>query len=467
VVRPVRGPSGPVLGWLNSPVGFAPDPFALPFVPILNKSLSDRIRRLSIEGMWVVIGQVAAVAGALVSVRLLTEYLAPSEFGELALGLTLASLINQTVFGPLYNGISRFYAPAAEAGELEGHLRAARGLVLGGTVVVAVVSVLLCAILLAMQRQQWLPITLAALVFATVSGYNTVLTGVQNAARQRAVVALHQGAEPWVRVAAAILVILLLGAFSAAALAGYVLASCGILASQWWFLRRLRPARSDPARARHWRAQTLQYAWPFAVWGIFYWAQSASDRWALGLLSGTADVGLYAVLYQLGYYPVSMATGMAMQFLTPIFFARAGDASDSARSAGVTRLSGRLTLWSLLMTLVLGGLAFALHAEVFRVFLAREYWSASALLPWMVLGGGVFAAGQIIALNLMSQLKTRSMMVAKIGTAVLGVVFNFAGAYWFGMRGVVFAGLAFSVVYLVWMAALQRSFVASAYRNGV
>jgi hypothetical protein len=67
----------------------------------------------------------------------------------------------------------------------------------------------------------------------------------------------------------------------------------------------------------------------------------------------------------------------------------------------------------------------------------------------------------------MSQLKTPTMMVAKIGTAVLGVVFNFAGAYWFGMRGVVFAGLAFSVVYLVWMAALQRSFVASAYRNGV
>jgi O-antigen/teichoic acid export membrane protein len=439
----------------------------LPFVPIFNQPLSERIRRLSIEGMWVVVGQAAAVAGALVSVRLLTEYLAPSEFGELALGLTLASLINQTVFGPLYNGISRFYAPAAEAGELGGHLRAARGLVASGTVVAALLLLVLVVILLAMQRQQWLPITVAAIAFATVSGYNTVLTGVQNAARQRAVVALHQGAEPWVRVLAAIGMILVLGAFSAAALVGYVLASCGILASQWWFLRRLRPVPGAPERVDHWRAQTLQYAWPFAAWGVFYWAQSASDRWALGLLASTTDVGLYAVLYQLGYYPVSMATGMVMQFLTPIFFARAGDASDRTRSAGVTRLSGRLTLWSLAMTLVLGGLAFALHEEVFRVFLAREYWSASALLPWMVLGGGVFAAGQIIALNLMSQLKTRTMMVAKIGTAVLGVVLNFAGAYWFGMGGVVLAGLAFSVVYLVWMAVLQRSLVANALRNGV
>lgn len=417
--------------------------------------------------MWVVLGQLAAVVGALVAVRVLTEYLAPAAFGELALGLTLASLVNQTVFGPLFNGISRFYAPASEAGELGEHLLAARSLVVQACGGVALLLVLALAVMAGAGQVHWIGLATAALLFAVVGGFNTVLSGLQNAARQRAVVALHQGAEPWVRVAAAVAMVVTLGAFSTAALAGYVLASCAILLSQWVFFRRLwRPARV-PARAVHWRGQTLHYAWPFAAWGLFYWAQSASDRWALGLLASTEDVGLYAVLFQIGYYPVSMATGMALQFLTPIFFARAGDATDRARSAGVARLAGRLTVGSLAGTLVLGGLAFLLHAQVFEIFLAREYASASALLPWMVLAGGVFAAGQIIALNLMSQLKTRTMMFAKIGTAVLGVALNFAGAYWFGIGGVVAAGLAFSILYLAWMAALQKSVVAAAIRNGV
>jgi len=434
---------------------------------LLKKPLSERFRRLSMEGLWVVIGQIAAVAGALVSVRLLTEYLAPAAFGELALGLTLASLVNQTVFGPLSNGISRFYAPALEAAELGSHLHAARGLVAQGTVFVALLLLIVCGVLLLLQRAELLAISIAALLFATVGGYNAVMAGVQNAARQRAVVALHQGAEPWIRVAAAIAFILLLGAFSAAALVGYCVASVVVLASQWLFVRRIRQLPSGVDQVFHWRRQTLQYSWPFAAWGVFYWAQSASDRWALGLLATTEEVGLYAVLFQLGYYPVAMASGMAMQFLTPIFYARVGNATDGARNAGVTRLSGRLMRWSLAMTGVFGAIAFMLHAEIFGVFLAREYWAASALLPWMVLGGGIFASGQIIALNLMSLLKTQTMMVAKIGTAVLGVAFNFCGAYWFGISGVVFAGLAFSVVYLAWMALLQRSFIGEPLLNGV
>jgi hypothetical protein len=74
----------------------------------------------------------------------------------------------------------------------------------------------------------------------------------------------------------------------------------------------------------------------------------------------------------------------------------------------------------------------------------------------MLLASGIFAAAQTIALNLMSQLKTQLMMTAKIITALLGVAFNCAGAYWYGTVGIVIASILFSVSFFSWMALLSR-----------
>lgn len=55
----------------------------------------------------------------------------------------------------------------------------------------------------------------------------------------------------------------------------------------------------------------------------------------------------------------------------------------------------------------------------------------------MLFGGELLASGQIISLDLTNQMRTQHMMVAKITTALLGVV-------------------VFSLAYLVWMVLLAR-----------
>ena len=67
-----------------------------------------RYRRLVKEGGWIVIGQIVSVLGALVLVRVLTEYLEPTQYGQLALGLSVAGLVNQVLMGGVTNGICRF-----------------------------------------------------------------------------------------------------------------------------------------------------------------------------------------------------------------------------------------------------------------------------------------------------------------------------------------------------------------------
>src|SRR5207247_10934457 len=102
-----------------------------------------------------------------------------------------------------------------------------------------------------------------------------------------------------------------------------------------------------------------------------------SDRWALQVFASTQDVGLYAALFQLGYYPNVVLAGVAVQFLAPIYFQRAGEARDSQRNAQIARLTWHLTAVALAVTAVGCAAAFLLHAEIFRLLVAAEYASVS------------------------------------------------------------------------------------------
>lgn len=418
---------------------------------------TDRSRRLFKEGGWIVFGQVLMVVGSLAGVRLLTELLPPDAYGELALGMTIATLVNQIILGPLGGGIIRFYAPAVEHGDLGGYLNAAKKLVLYATVIIILLAILATAGLIISGQTQWAAITASALMFAILSGYSVNLSGIQTAARQRSIVAIHQGIDPLLRSLVAAGLLLWLGMSSTAAMIGYAIAALLTLGSQTYFFRKIIRKSTSSGINNNWQEKIWKFSWPIGVFGIFTWVQLASDRWALQIFSSTSDVGSYAVLYQLGYYPISLLTGMAMQFLVPILYQRAGDASDGIRNADVNMLSWQLAWLSLGLTGMAFLVAILWHPQLFRMLVAEEYRSVSYLMPWIIVSGGVFASGQTLALNLQAQMKTREMMAAKIVTALLGISLNFVGAYWYGITGIICAGLIFSMLYFVWMVALVNN----------
>jgi O-antigen/teichoic acid export membrane protein len=418
---------------------------------------SQRIQRLSREGVWVVLGQVGTIAGSLIGVRILTELLDATSYGQVALGLTLANLANQTVLGPLGNGINRFYASAAEQADLAGYRRSVARLVAKATVVMVALLAISDLVLVITREWRWVALATISLGFAIVSGYNSVLNGILNVGRRRLVAALHQGLEPFARFMGAAALILALRPTSAVALVGYATGTTVVLASQYAYTRNFFSRQIKNAEPRdNWERQILRFSTPFATWGLFTWAQQASDRWALEVFASTRAVGLYAIVFQLGYYPISLVTATAIQFLAPIFYQRVGSATDSRRNASLIGLTTRLT-WSILgITAIAFVVTLLLHREIFRIVVAESYRPASILLPWIVLSGGLFAAGQTIALTLMSQMRPNAMIVAKIATAILGVALNIAGAYFLGLAGVVGATVIFSGFYLVWMTLILR-----------
>ena len=71
-----------------------------------------RLLNAAKEISWITFGQVLIVVGGLFGVRILTNYLTPSQYGELSLGLSLGVLINGVFIGPISNGAGRFFSTA-------------------------------------------------------------------------------------------------------------------------------------------------------------------------------------------------------------------------------------------------------------------------------------------------------------------------------------------------------------------
>lgn len=413
--------------------------------------------RIAKEASWIVAGQIATIVAGLVLVRVLTEYLDPDQYGQLALGLTVAGLVNQVIMGGITNGISRFYTIAAEKCDMVAYLRACRRLLGYATGAVVVVALVMIAGLFFLGYSRWVPLAVGALLVSVFNSYNASLSGIQNAARHRGIVAFHGTLDAWLKILLAFVMIWVFGRSSTSVVFGFALSTLLVNVSQFTFLRRMPlQQREMPATTTDWSRQMWAYSWPFSTWGLFTWCQQTSDRWALQTFASTGNVGLYAVVFQLGYAPIGMATGMATSFLGPILYQRSGSAADSNRNNDVHNLAWRITVLCLTMTAFAFVITWLLHNWIFHLLVAEKYATASGLLPWLILAGGLFAAGQVLALKLMSEMKAAVMTFAKIATAVFGIALNIFGALQFGLEGVVAGLVAFSVIYLSWMTWLAQ-----------
>ncbi len=429
------------------------------------------ILKLTGESLWLSLGQVAAMAASLVSVRMLTDRMTEESYGTLSLALTLVTLINQVVHGPLQNGAMRLFSSSVEQEQVGAFWVALRFLA-------ALSSLLILLLALAVGYAISLPsapssILLLASAYAVLAGGAAVLSGLQSAARQRRVVALHQGAGAWVRLVLAVASLWLVGATADAALLGFCVGAALVLTSQVRQLVRCYSSLALPAdRAvvRLWCRKVVKFSLPFVVWSAFLWGQQSSDRWALELFRSTSEVGRYAVISQLGYYPFSIFAGMLFQLVAPILFQRAADAASSERVHSSIRLNSFI-VGGVLMLTILAYFVFAFfHEEILILFAGERFRDYSYLLPWQVVAGGLFAAGQTLAINQMTLLESSRLLYPRIVTSSLGIALNFYLGWSLGVDGVVIANLIYSCLFLGWMfflpveAKSHRSSIVSSRR---
>ena len=417
-------------------------------------SLSKLTKELGIVG----VGQVLAVLGSFIGVRILTEYLPADEYGSISLAIFTTQFSVQLFSGPLTNAFTRYYSFALEDGKLKEFYKSFNSLLISSSLLNLALGIVVVLAIKAFYSDKLPTLLWLALLSTILAGASSIINGIQTGARNRINVSLHQILLVWGKLGLAILFIFLFKMNAQAVLIGYLAASFLIFLSEYFFLRK-RPGYSTEFSLNFqakWPKNIIDFSFPFVLWGGFTWLFMVSDRWALELYTSRAEVGLYAVVYQVGYVPMAIAAGIFSQFISPIIFQKAGNAQNEAQNNKAISMTTWIALASLGFTIVAFLIALLIHKPFFEIIVAKEYREASYLFPYLILAGGLFETGQFAALKFLAYNSPKRLLTPKIITSLAGFGLVFVSAKFLGIEGVIGAFIIFSIVYLIWILKLKQ-----------
>ena len=412
------------------------------------------------EVIWFAFGQSISILCALVLIRLLTESLSVSKYGEIALILSILALVNQIIYGGISLGAGRFYSIANEGNERRDYFAASFWIFQRASYMLFLLSLVAWIILYSLSIQISSYLAMSCFLFSILSGYNNLFNNIQSAARNRIKVALHAGLDGILKIIFALLGIQLCGPEDYVVIAAFSLSSLIVVLSQYIFIRkdylkRIEGEVTEVSNTKMYLNKLWAFSWPFSAWGFFTWAQLSSDRWSLEIFQSMDSVAYYAVLFEIGYRPITLIIGLIVTFMTPILFeqgTRFGLGLNLGR--GRARVEAT-TRWILLVCLAVSSLialiAQLIHSWLFGLVAALRYSEVSNYLPWMVLAGGLFATGQVLAVKMMSDLNTLKSLPIKVISSMIGVALNILGAWQFGFVGIIYANVIFSCIYFSMM----------------
>lgn len=382
-------------------------------------------RRARREGAWVLAAQVSVALAGMAGARILTELAPRTVFGQATLLLGAMGLGRTFFVAPITNAQIRFHPEFQSAHRLNWFTRQISRYAWMASALLAVVTLIAYTIWRGLIKSNDFRPMLAILMIAMI-GIDTAKSLRSNALmadRRQARLAFWQSAEAWLVLALTAVALWFSQTAEAylTAMALASLASCIAFGILWY--PSLVPDRQDdlPSSQTQFIRKILAYGLPFIPLALVGWVSNVGDRYLLGALTDTSNVGFYAVVYGLASRPFLMASGIFGSFARPILFH-----AESAGERTKARKIFRLWIAGVTLTGIAGVVAFWLLGKwVVWLFLAREYREgATAILVWVSVGYALIMVVQTVENRLLSMTHSKTLIVPSTLAAIANIILN-------------------------------------------
>ncbi len=426
-----------------------------------------RYAHLSKEVMWVIAGQSFALIGGVASVKLLTNLMSPVNYGELALGMAVAGMINMFLFGPLAAVVLRFHSVCLERGTLLEYFYVLKRVHL--QLLVCLVGLTAPAGIAVFWQSgfTWAALVVTAIMFGIIMGFQASLQGLLAAVRDRKGTAVFQAADVWLRLLCALLLLRLFGVNGNTALIGYIIGGVLVISMQARLpqlkerlaINIYRPLNDVEKRLAK---DFMWYGLPILSFAALAVISQYSDRWILQYFSGTKQVGIYAVLYQAASAPVLFISSISSQVVVPVLFGKMGDNDSASKILFGYRLVNLCGAMLAAMFLIFGvGLNYFGEMLV-RLISNPIYAQNNALFLIIYASVALFNLGQFYASFGLGRNLSRIYFVPKAIQALSLIVIGIYATRLYGVMGIAYALLLSSVLHMLLILHANHKAVHSA-----
>lgn len=425
------------------------------------------ILSLTPEAIWVFVGHAGTAIGALAGIKLLTHVLDPSEFGRLALANTLVSLLGINLFGPLGQGLMRFWSISKDRGNLDAFYTVSKGLFKYSGLIALLTTTIFSLILSKITSLDWALLVTLSLAVGTITGLTSLKISIFTAARQRQRTAILNISNTFLKPLTATFLVVLIISNANIALVGYLWAALFVLL----ITNRLYSQAASVTFPHHLRSGTrahlfrglnkeiLSYCWPFFVWGAFGWIHMSCDRWSLQTFHGPGVVGPFAVVSLLAIYPLNFGSAFLNTLFSPIAFQRAGDLLDNNAIDSANRILLIMTGIYVVGALVLIGFFAFFHRPVILFISSQRFVRFSHLLPGLSTAWAFFFLGQVLVQFGLLSNKPQLYIMPKIVASLVAGTTTLYFSLKIGPSGVPWGLGCAGFIYALWCAIIATGLV--------
>jgi len=410
-------------------------------------STKTNITQLGTEAFWIITGQLVAIIVSLIGVRILTSLMRPAEYGMLALLVSFATAFQYMPGLAISDTAMRFYTISFSTGRLIEYRSLLVRIFIVFTLIVSVV-VLIGIGFAEFAFHELVNWIIPAGIFAIASVGYLLSIGILNGARARREVAVIQSFFQASRFILACFLVWFFSSLVFWAMWGFAIGALLTACIGYWLLTKyiITDLNKNEKASTNLYSEMLGYGWPLLITGVLTWATFFVDRWALGVFGTAEDIGKYFALYQVGFFPALLGAQTLRHFISPIMFHRLSQAKNQTESDQVYRINLITAHCILIFFIIVFIITLFTHELFFSILVGESYRAVSNLWPYMILAGGISISSSGLLISMFANMHTKIMIPIKLITTAVITVCVAIGAKMYGIDGVVYGILVFSIL---------------------